>query len=210
MGGNGSRFRSTIWETVLQAKKGSPEALEQLLSEYWKPVYFFVRRKGYDVEAAKDLTQGFLGAFVEKDYLRTVSPEAGRFRSFVMACLEHFLSDQRDRDRAVKRGGRYNFVQAEDDLRCAAPAPDRAFFKGWALTILERAVDRLRTEVPAEDMGLLSGTVPASMAVSERKNRLHRLRVRLRSILREFIVPHVDREDDVDSEIREIFALLGG
>jgi len=210
MGGNASRFHSTIWETVLKAKDGSPEAMEQLVADYWKPVYFFIRRKGVDVERAKDLTQSFLGVFLEKDYLKGVSPERGRFRSFVMASLEHFISDQRDRDKAVKRGGKFNFVQAESDLRCASPTPDKAFFKGWALTILERAVERLRNEVPAEDMGLLSGKVPASMSVSERKNRLHRLRARLKLILRECIVPHVDREQEVDSEIREIFALLGG
>jgi RNA polymerase sigma-70 factor (ECF subfamily) len=209
MGGGPTRFRSTTWETVLQARDGKPEALEQLMVEYWKPVYFFIRRKGHDVEVAKDLTQGFLGLFHEKNYLRKVNPELGRFRSFVMALLQNYLSDQRDRERALKRGGGFNFVQAESDLRCAAPSPEQAFFRGWALTILEQAIDRLRQEVPPEDMELLSGTVPTSMPVSERKNRLHRLRARLRSVLRESILPAVEREKEVDSEIREIFALLG-
>src|SRR5262245_61432222 len=144
MGGVESRFQSTYWETVLRAKEGQPDALQQLLAEYWKPVYFFGRRKGDDVESAKDLTQGFLGVFVEKDYLKSVSPEQGRFRSFVMASLQHYLADARDRARAVKRGGLYNFVEAESDLACAAPSPEKAFFKGWALTILERAIELLR------------------------------------------------------------------
>ena len=209
MGGGGSRFQSTYWETVLKAKEGVPEAMDWLVGEYWKPVYFFVRRKGHDVESAKDLTQGFLGVFVEKDYLKSVSPERGKFRSFVMASLQHYLADARDRARAIKRGGGYNFVEAESDLACAAPSPEKAFFKGWALTILERAIESLRREVPPEDMDLLSGKVPPALSVSERKNRLQRLRAKLKNHLRECILPNVDRQADVDSEIREILALLG-
>lgn len=208
MGGVESRFQSTYWDTVLRAKRGSPDALEWLMAEYWKPVYFFIRRKGYNVENAKDLTQGFLGAFLEKDYLKGVDPERGRFRSFVMASLEHFLSDTRDRARAVKRGGGFNFVEAESDLACAAPSPEKAFFKGWALSILERALERLKREMPPEDMNLLSGPAPPEMSVSERKNRLHRIRTKLKAYLREAILPNVDREGEVDSELREILALL--
>jgi RNA polymerase sigma-70 factor (ECF subfamily) len=210
IGGAESRFQSTYWETVLRAKDGHPDALEQLLAEYWKPVYFFIRRKGHDVEGAKDLTQGFLGVFLEKDYLKSVSPERGRFRSFVMASLQHYLSDVRDRARAVKRGGRFNFVEAESDLSCAAPSPEKAFFKGWALTVLERAIEKLKKEVPPEDMDLLSGRFPEGMSVSVRKNRLHRLRAKLKEHLRNSILPNVEREAEVDSEIREILALLSG
>jgi len=210
IGGAESRFQSTYWETVLRAKDGHADALEQLLAEYWKPVYFFIRRKGHDVESAKDLTQGFLGIFLEKDYLKSVSPELGRFRSFVMASLQHYLSDVRDRARAVKRGGRFNFVEAESDLSCAAPSPEKAFFKGWALTVLERAIEKLKKEVPPEDMDLLSGRFPEGMSVSVRKNRLHRLRAKLKEHLRNSILPNVEREAEVDSEIREILALLSG
>jgi RNA polymerase sigma-70 factor (ECF subfamily) len=208
IGGGRNRFQSTSWDNVLQARNGQQHAMEWLMAEYWKPIYFFVRRKGYDVENSKDLTQEFLGVFLEKDYLKGVNPERGRFRSFMMAALEHFLSDSRDRARAVKRGGRFNFVEAENDLACASPTPEKAFFKGWALSVLEAAIERLRAEVPAEDMDLLAGKVPAGMSVSERKNRLHRLRAKLRTLLRGAIAPHVSRSDEVDSELREILSLL--
>src|SRR5262245_2706429 len=210
IGGAASRFQSTYWETVLRAKQGQQDAMDWLLAEYWKPVYFFIRRKGHDVETAKDLTQGFLGVFVEKDYLKSVSPERGRFRSFVMASLQHYLSDVRDRARAVKRGGGFNFVEAESDLSCAAPSPEKAFFKGWALTILERAIEQLKKDVPPEDLDLLSGRIPEGMTPSKRKNRLHRLRAKLKEHLRESILPNVEHEKEVDSEIREILALLSG
>jgi RNA polymerase sigma-70 factor (ECF subfamily) len=207
-GGSRSRFQSTHWKNVLLARDGAADALEWLVGEYWKPIYFFIRRKGHDVENAKDLTQSFLGIFLEKDYLKDVLPERGRFRSFIMASLEHFLSDARDRARAVKRGGRLNFVQAESDLACAAPTPEKAFFKGWAISILERAIEKLRQEVSEEDMALLRGVAPAGMSVSERKNRLHRVRMKLKTHLREAIRPNVAGEREVDSELREILSLL--
>jgi RNA polymerase sigma factor (sigma-70 family) len=209
IGGQETRFQSTIWSDVLDAKNGRPEALERLMSEYWKPVYFFIRRRGHDVESAKDLTQEFMGALLERDFLAGVSPHLGKFRSFVMASLSHFLSDARDRARAQKRGGDRTFVAAEEDLRGVEDSPADAFFRGWALTLLERALDRLRAEVSEEEISLLSGATIPGMTPEERANRAHRLRSRLRNYLREFIRPRVDREDEVDSEIRHILAALG-
>jgi len=211
IGGDESRFQSTYWDVVLQAKAGAPDAIERLVTEYWKPIYFFIRRKGNDVESAKDLTQSFLSVFLEKDYLKSVSPERGRFRSFVMASLDHFLSDAGKYARRVKRGGRFNFVEAEDDLSCSAPSasPSAAFFRGWALSILEQAYEQVKLEVPPEDMKLLSGPPPPEMSVSDRKNRLHRIRTKLKAHLRRMILPNVEREAEVDSEIREILSLLG-
>jgi RNA polymerase sigma-70 factor (ECF subfamily) len=208
MGGKETRFQSTVWDVVRQAKEGRREATEQLVADYWKPVYFYVRRRGHDVESAKDLTQSFFGAFLEKDYLKFVSPELGRFRSFIMASLGHFLSNERDRASAAKRGGGMNFVQAEADLVAADPAPDKAFFKGWALSILERAMERLRGETPPEDIALLGGTVPETLSLSEKKNRLHRVRARLREHVRDLIRPSVEKESEIESEVRELFSAL--
>jgi RNA polymerase sigma-70 factor (ECF subfamily) len=208
IGGTESRFQSTLWETVLKAKEGSKDALDRLLEDYWKPVYFFIRRKGYDVEAAKDLTQGFLGVFLEKNYLGQVTPERGRFRSYIMACVQHYLSNERDRAQTLKRGGGFNFVQAENDLPSAAAGPEQAFFKGWALTILERAMARVAEEVPPEDLAMLSGVMPAGISASEKKNRLHQLRLKIRRHLREGILLASDNEAEVDSEIRLILSFL--
>src|SRR5215831_15528085 len=164
MGGKDSRFQSTLWEVVLQAKNGEAQAVDQLARDYWKPVYFYIRRKGQSVESAKDLTQSFLGHLLEKDLLSRVDPEKGKFRSFIMATLGNFLNNERRTAQALKRGGAYNFVEAEDDLRSADATPEKALF---------------------------------------------RVRGRLQHLLRESVKAAVDREGDVDSELREIFASLG-
>ena len=209
MGGEDTRFQSTLWEVVQQAQQGETRALDRLAGDYWKPVYFFIRRKGHDVEPAKDLTQGFLGHLLEKDLLRGVSPEKGKFRSYLMATLTNYLNNERRTAKALKRGGAFNFVEAEDDLRSSDESPEKAFFKGWALTILEQAMTRLRESVPAEDLALLEGKAPPEMSVSEKKNRLFRVRGKLQHLLRECVRSAVDREGEVDSELREIFASLG-
>lgn len=209
MGGNDTRFQSTLWDVVLQAKAGEAAAVDRLARDYWKPVYFYVRRKGHPVEGAKDLTQSFLGHLLEKDLLSRVDPSKGKFRSFIMATLGNFLNNERRTAGAQKRGGGFNFVEAEDDLRSADESPEKAFFKGWALTILEEAMARLRESVPPEDLALLEGKAPPDLTPSEKKNRLFRVRGRLQHLLRECVKSAVDREGDVDSELREIFASLG-
>jgi len=209
MGGSDSRFQSTLWDVVLQAKNGEAKAVDQLARDYWKPVYFFIRRKGQPVESAKDLTQSFLSHLLEKDLLSRIDPEKGKFRSFIMATLGNFLNNERRTSQAQKRGGAFNFVEAEDDLRSADATPEKAFYKGWALTILEQAMAKLRESVPPEDLALLEGKAPPEMTVSEKKNRLFRVRGRLQHLLRESVKSAVEREEDVDSELRAIFASLG-
>jgi RNA polymerase sigma-70 factor (ECF subfamily) len=211
IGGNRPGFQPTLWTLVLRAKDpASPErrqALDLLIQAYWKPVYFFIRRKGRDIEAAKDLTQSFFTAFLEKDFLRNVSRDKGRFRSFVLASLTYFLSDEYDRANAKKRGGGFHFVEAEEELESAEASPEEAFSRKWALEVMAQAVDRLKREYPPEDMALLAGEKLPELGVSDRKNRLHRIRGRLRELLREIIRPSVELESDVDPEIR---ALLSG
>ena len=102
-------FVTTHWSVVLAAGQGvSPgaqAALEKLCRTYWYSLYAYVRREGYNATEAQDLTQGFFARLLAKDYLGQVEPQKGKFRSFLLAALRHFLSDQRDRDRALKRGG---------------------------------------------------------------------------------------------------------
>jgi len=210
IGGNRPGFQPTLWTTVLKAKDASsPErrqALESLIATYWKPVYFFIRRRGNDVETAKDLAQSFFAAFVEKDFLKNVAPEKGRFRSFLQASLTYFLSDEYDRATARKRGGGYTFVQAEAELPSDGATPEQAFFKQWALETMSAAVSRLREECSPEDFALLTDGVSEGMSATDKKNRLHRLRSRLREHLRAIIRPSVELESDVDAEIEALFS----
>jgi len=205
IGGDNVRFQPTAWTVVRGAREGSRDALDRLIAVYWKPVYFFIRRRGHDVETAKDLTQGFFGSLLERDFFGAVSADKGRFRSYLLGALSHYLSDDYDRSRAQKRGGDFNFVQAELELPSTEPTPDQAFRGRWAKEILARAMTRLRGEVAAEDLALLSGQARPDLSVTDRKNRLFRLRARLRNCIREEILPSVDRAEDVDSEIRELF-----
>ena len=209
IGGGNVRFQPTAWTVVREAKDGSRDAMDRLIALYWKPVYFYIRRRGQDVEGAKDLTQAFFATALEKDFLKDVSADKGKFRSYVLAALAHFLSNEFDRAKAKKRGGDFNFVQAEAELAAAEPSPEQAFRSKWAMEILARSMARLRTETSPEDLALLTGGGRADLSVTDRKNRLHRLRVRLRECLREEILPSVDRAEDVESEIRELFASLG-
>ena len=210
IGGDRNSFQSTLWTLVVRAKDpSSPErgqALEKLIGAYWKPVYFFIRRRGNDVESSKDLTQSFFTAFLEKDFLRTVAREKGKFRSFLQASVTYFLSDQYDRASAKKRGGGFAFVQAEEELQAADASPERAFFKQWALETMARAVARLREECTAEEMALLTEGRSEGLSSFERKNCLRRMRTRLNEHLREIIRPSVELESDVDDEVEALFA----
>ena len=208
IGGENVRFQPTAWTVVREAREGSRDALNSLISVYWKPAYFFIRRRGHDVESAKDLTQSFFGSLLEREFFARVSADKGTFRSYLLGALSHFLSDEVDRSRAKKRGADFNFVQAETDLASAAPTPEEAFRSRWALEILSRAMTRLKGEATAEDMALLSGQPRADLTVTDRKNRLFRLRARLKECLRQEVLPSLDGPPDAESEIRELFSAL--
>lgn len=208
-GGPDIRFRPTAWTVVRGAQAGSREAWDRLIEAYWKPAYFFVRKRGHDVESAKDLTQSFFATALEKDFLERVSAEKGRFRTWLLAALSHFLSNERDRARALKRGGGLDVVRAEADLPSAAPTPEAAFLAGWAREMLARAMARLRTSVSGEDLSLLSGAERPDLSPTDRKHRLYRLRSKLRDCLREELAPSLERPEDLESEVRDLFRALG-
>ena len=209
-GGPQKGFKPTLWTTVLRAKNPKAvdrkQALEQLIHAYWKPTYFFIRRRGHDVESAKDLTQAFFSEFLEKDFLKSVDRSRGRFRSFILAAVTHFLSNQYDRSRAKKRGGDFNFVDAEREIPSSDASPEETFFNAWALETMERAMARLHSESTPEDMSLLAGVAPAGMPEHEQKNRRHRLRLRLRGLLRQEVLPSVENEGEADEELRELLS----
>src|SRR4051812_30864101 len=113
------RFATTHWSLVLAAGPGgtpaSQQALATLCEAYWYPLSAFVRRSGHQPEDARDLTQAFFARLLEKHYLRAADPERGRFRSFLLAAFKHFLSKERDRANAQKRGGGQHVLSLDFD-----------------------------------------------------------------------------------------------
>jgi RNA polymerase sigma-70 factor (ECF subfamily) len=235
----GGGFASTHWSLVLLARdRSTPEAraaLEALCRAYWYPLYAFVRRRGHAHDAAQDLTQEFFARLLEKDFLASVERGRGRFRAFLLACCQHFLSNQRDRDRAARRGGGrpvlpLDFPSADERYR-REPAdtltPEKLYERRWALTLLAQVLDRLRQEYhdggKAELYDRLKGTltaaadaapyaeVAAALGMSEAavKKAAQRLRQRYRELLREEVGATVEEPGQVADEIRELFDALG-
>ena len=151
------RFASTQWSLVLAAgRRSTPDAeqaLAKLCGAYWPPIYAYLRRRGYLAPEAEDLTQSFFVRLLEKNDLRDASPERGKFRSFLLASLKHFLANEWDRAKARKRGGQFQFISLEEiasqeDRRPPDPqtlTPEEQFERQWALTALNRVIARMET-----------------------------------------------------------------
>jgi DNA-directed RNA polymerase specialized sigma24 family protein len=160
------QFSTTLWGVVVTAgKKDIPQAadaMEKLCRTYWYPLYAYVRRRGYGQEDAQDLTQGFFARLLEKNYPAQADRAKGKFRSFLLLTLNHFLSDERERLAVRKRGGGQHVIslddwQPEDRYRLEIAddrlSPEKLFERRWAQTILEQALDRLRAEFARQDKG---------------------------------------------------------
>jgi RNA polymerase sigma-70 factor (ECF subfamily) len=234
----GDRFITTRWSVVLAAGRTSQpaarEAMSTLCGLYWHPLYAFIRRRGASKEEAEDMTQAFLAHVIEKESLRNVDPGRGRFRSFLLTSLKNFLSDQRSKEAALKRGGgvtplsldveeaegRYRLEPADEST------PERIFERQWALTVIEQAMRRLRERYATsgkaahfDEMKIfLSGEkrpVPHA-EVAERlgitplavKVAVHRLRKRFRDTLRDEIAQTVATSEDIDTELRALYSAL--
>ena len=155
-------FLTTHWSVVLSAgDKDSPrsaEALEKLCQAYWYPLYAYVRRRGYSPEDAQDLTQEFFARLLDRNAVATVSPDKGRFRSFLLASMNHFLADEWDKARAQKRGGGQAPLPLQFDTAETRyghePAdqvtPEQSFERRWALTLLDTVLNRLRATYEQE------------------------------------------------------------
>jgi len=234
----GSRFSTTHWSMVLAAgafgSAGSREALERLCKTYWFPLYTYLRRRGCDTHEAEDCTQAFFAALLQRHGLQRANPERGKFRSFLLSALNHFLADERDHAGAQKRGGGKEIISldvedAETRYRCE-PAhdltPEKLFEKSWSLTVLSNAMARLKAEFAEEGKEQLfeslkphlpAGKGPASykdvaarLGLTEAavKVAVHRLRHRYRQLVREEIAQTVSTPEEVDEEIRDLFAAL--
>ena len=226
---------ATRWTVVLAAaRRDDPEpamrALTELCQTYWPPLYAYVRRHGCDPQEAEDLTQEFFSRLLAKNYLADADPGRGKFRSFLLTSLKHFLANQWDRAQAQKRGGGQTFI-ALDGLSAAArqriepvdnSSPDKVFDRQWGLTILEQALKRLRMEYAGagreklfdELKEFLTGDGPSYAGIGAKcglsegavKVAVHRIRRRYRNLLREEVAQTVAEPEEVDGEIKHLFA----
>jgi RNA polymerase sigma-70 factor (ECF subfamily) len=222
MGGSQRGFGQTAWTVILLAR--DRKELGLLVDRYWKPCYFYIRRKGHDVEDAKDLTQGFFSDLIERDALARVTKSKGKFRSFLLACLEHYLSNEYDRRKALKRGGKIlslDFEGAEDLLtRAGEDTPERLYRRQWAVGLIERALlalkeemgprfDALREYITAGQPGTLKEVADRlGLTESNVKVIIHRSRRRYKDLLKEEVARTVERKVEVDDELQELFAAL--
>lgn len=231
-------FETTAWAVVLNAghssAPGADSALAKLCQDYWLPLYAFLRRSGYSPHDAQELTQEFFARLLEKKQLRLADPARGKFRSFLLGTLKHFLSDERKRANAQKRGGGRELLSldaafAEEQYR-VEPAddltPDKIYDRRWAMMLLERAVARLRQEyADAGKSDLFEGlrqfqsgeqaestyaetAVRVGLSVSAIKTAIHRMRNRHRELLRDEVAQTVSTIGDVDDEIRHLIGVL--
>jgi RNA polymerase sigma-70 factor (ECF subfamily) len=210
--------------------------MASLCGIYWYPLYAFVRSRGLPPEEAEDRTQAFFAHLLEKDSLRHVDPARGKFRSFLLASFRNFLSDDRSKERALKRGGgvaplSLDAEEAENRFRLEPVdnlTPERIFDRQWALTVIERALaaleeryaragkrdhfDALKVFLSGEKRPVPQADVARSLGVSELavKVAVHRLRKRFRDALRDEIAQTVTSRKDVDGELRFLYDALEG
>jgi RNA polymerase sigma factor (sigma-70 family) len=233
-----SDFTTTHWSVVLAAgQASSPDseaALEKLCRSYWQPLYGYVRRQGHSPEDAQDLTQDFFARLLRKQYLSCADRERGKFRTFLLTSLKHFLVNEWEKSRAQKRGSGRPIVsldlEASEGHFQAEPAeaatPEKIFEKRWALTLLEHVLARLEQEFAANDKAaqferlklLLWGdqgspsyaSIAADLGLSEGalKVTVHRFRQRYRELLRQEVAHTVASPGEVDEELRHLITVL--
>ncbi len=230
-------FEATRWSVVFAA--GSDDAaqaaaLEHLCGTYWYPLYAFVRRQGRSPEDAQDLTQAFFARLIAKRDLAAADPVRGRFRSFLLAAMKHFLANEWDKARALKRGGGVHVTSLDagdaETRYLREPAdpvtPERIFERRWALTLLDEVLRRLRADYEARGQRVLfeslkdtltggggedghaAAALRLGMTEGAVKVAAHRLRRRYRDLLRTEITATVDTPAEVDDELRHLFAVL--
>jgi len=224
------RFPTTRWSLIVSSRRqstaNSREALASLCSTYWYPLYAYVRRQGERVEDAQDLTQGFFSQLLEKRYLDDFDRERGRFRTFLLAAFRHYVTNERNRERAQKRGGerppltldledaekRY-YLEPSHNL-----TPEKIYERQWALTVLQRSMERLRAESANEtrfdrlrvfltgELGSSYRDVAEELRMSEGalKVAVHRLRRRYGELLREEIAQTVASPKEIKDELNHL------
>jgi RNA polymerase sigma-70 factor (ECF subfamily) len=237
-------FVTTRWSLVLSAanlgteEQKARDALAELCRTYWRPIFLFVRGRGYSVEDGQDLTQDFFVTILKDNWLQHADRNRGRFRSLLLRSLQNFLINAASKTRASKRGGDVDFVawdgwNVETSSQLSIPAqaldllpPERLFDLSWATTVVEHALRHLREECESKGkLWLFQALTPhltderdevsysklsAEMGIAETavKKQLYHMRQRYRSLLRAEVGQTVDNPADVDDEIRYLCATL--
>jgi len=232
-----SRFATTRWDLVLASAQtqapGADEALSDLCRTYWRPLYAFVRRRGYSPADAEDLVQTFFAQFLQDRTVKKADPLRGRFRTFLLTSLQNFLANEWDRASAAKRGGKFRFI-AFDELateeRDALDAPDAsspelAFDVRWARAIVDTALQHLREEAEAhgkkeafdelkvflteaEATSYESAAARLGIPLNAVKTAIHRLRGNFRTIVRREVARTVSSPTEIEEELRYLRAIL--
>lgn len=230
-------FHTTRWSLVLSAQGKAPdgfESLEALCRFYWQPLYAYVRHRGHNAHDAQDLTQAFFARLLEKEWLAGVNREKGRFRSFLLAAMKHFLANEWDRANTQKRGGRVQVIRLDAEMMenlhvpsVGVMSPEGVFDKRWALTVMENVMGRLRQEHESAgklpeyeklkpwltaDRGEIDYQILASALGREpvsARSAVHRLRRRFREAFREEVAATVADAADVEDEMRALVMALG-
>jgi DNA-directed RNA polymerase specialized sigma24 family protein len=234
----GPVFATTHWSVVMAAgQEPSPqcsEALNKLCRTYWYPLYAYARRKGHGPEDAQDLTQEFFARLLKKNYLREVHPDKGRFRSFLLACFNHFLAKEWHKGQAAIRGGGCAPISLDGERAegryllepVDLATPEQLFDRRWAMTLLESTMGRLRAECDAHGKGplfeavkdVLTGersqegyaALAARLGTTEDalKKAIQRMRARYGQLLRDEVAQTLTNPADLDGELRSLFAAL--
>jgi len=235
------QFPTTHWSLVGTAKSDEAsqsrarEALEELCRGYWFPLYAFVRGRGYSAPDAQDLTQSFFALIIETGGLESADRERGRFRSYLLGALKHFLANEWHRSKTLKRGGQVRFIEwdaLDAEGRYAGASedwenPEQLYDCEWALEIVSGALQTLREEMAKSGKGarfdVLKGSltgedelpreeIAARLDMSEGavKVAVHRLRQRYRKLLRVAIATPVSNEADLNDEMRYLVSVLRG
>jgi len=232
-----SLFVTTQWSVVLAARDGDGRyaavAMETLCKTYWRALYAYARRYGLSASDAEDATQAFFERLLEKEYLKSVQPERGPFRAFLQMAFKRFLSKERERESALRRGGEarhleLDFLEAESVCVADTPhlAADEIFEAQWAMTALQAAMASLRAEFRAAEkegeFNILKTTLSASgdgtsyekmgaeLRLSNGATRIavHRMRKRFRELFRAEVAQTVASHEDLNEEVRHLVAVL--
>lgn len=216
------------------AAPDSRQALATLCETYWYPLYAYARRRTRDVHEARDWTQAFFARLLEKEYLSTAVPERGRFRAFLLTAFKHFLANEWDKAKAQKRGGgqtvlSLDFPSADSKLHMEPEAgltPEQVYAREWAIALLQKITDRLQAEfgrmgksdqfealkgfLIGGEAGQTYAQVAARLNMTEAAARKagSRMRERYRELLRVEIADTVEGPEEVEDEIRNLFAVF--
>jgi len=234
-----ARFAATRWTVVLSAQaKETPQAsraLETLCQMYWSPLYAFARRQGFTLHDAQDHTQGFFARLLQKDFLRSVAPEKGRFRTFLLVAFKRFLANAREHACAQRRGSGETplslDVEAAENLYRAEPldnlSADVIYERRWALTLLDQTMNRLRQEfmtagkgddfeqlkvfltVPKSEANYEAAAAALGLSTGSTRVAAHRIRRRYREVFRDEIAQTVSNPNEIDDEVTHLLSVLG-